>query len=495
MLPRNLKYGNRVESAQAKSYLSNIQPNGALGGYKPNSVTTLMIPTGPNLAMVCGESLLKFSPTIIDSAGATGRLESCGGHAFISKIKVYHGTNVLEEIENYNLYAKEMFDLQVSTDAVYGKHSIMTGTRSDMYTNSVAAIASTASVTAGDAPGLTLLNEIRNKLIAISDGLKTKAVNSGATLKGWADVGAFQTALTASPPTATKTTYAITLISLLGSLCSSVYLPLFALTSGPLRLEITWASGPTSIGAFPSTSTDFIIDEVEYIGSYLQLSDTAMGSISSSLSGPLSFSVQGVKNSNFTYKLEEGSQSQVNFLINAKYGSVKSVLCATRSVDAISKPLHFPLSCCRFNLNSYSFKLGSSSCVPSIPPSSISQMFAEVLKTVSSISDVNHQPSIDIESYSQNVPEVNTAGKITAGSVNSGSFYIGLDCENYAESDKSTIYTGYDGSKSDMYCVMNFGPQTAINGQPAGGVNARFDAFIIYDKEIIFQNNTCYVQE
>jgi len=107
------------------------------------------------------------------------------------------------------------------------------------------------------------------------------------------------------------------------------------------------------------------------------------------------------------------------------------------------------------------------------------------LKAVDSISDLNHHPSIDIDSYQQPVGLPNTATSIAVGSVNSGSFYVGLDLENYANSDKSTIYTGYNTKLDDMFLTMNFSAPNAMN--------ARFDAFVMFDQELVFMDNTCYV--
>ena len=138
-------------------------------------------------------------------------------------------------------------------------------------------------------------------------------------------------------------------------------------------------------------------------------------------------------------------------------------------------------------LQSYNFKIGSHSSIPAISPNNVAQYFAELLKAVGSISDLNHQPSIDIASYSQQVPVINTSTTISDGTVNSGSFYIGLDLENYAESDKSTIYTGYNTKNDDIYLQMNFNQGgTAIP-------SARFDSFVMFDQELVFENGTCYV--
>jgi hypothetical protein len=134
MLPKNkLVYGLNVESSAARSYRSNIQPMNGTGTYKEGDTITLNIPTRNNLVLVPEESVLKF--TLTYTAGAASdiiRLDSCGAHGVIDRIRVWHGSNLLEDITAYGVLAKMMLDLQVSSDATYGKHSILSGTRNDL---------------------------------------------------------------------------------------------------------------------------------------------------------------------------------------------------------------------------------------------------------------------------------------------------------------------------------------------------------------------------
>ena len=111
-----------------------------------------------------------------------------------------------------------MFDLQVSSDATYGKHSILSGTRNDLVVT-FPTVADTDFTTGG----------------AKWSGLRLPVlqVNSGYRISG--------NAVIASAATCSQT-FAINLISLIGSLGSSKYFPLFACTSAPLRVEITLAS-------------------------------------------------------------------------------------------------------------------------------------------------------------------------------------------------------------------------------------------------------------
>ena len=110
-------------------------------------------------------------------------------------------------------------------------------------------------------------------------------------------------------------------------------------------------------------------------------------------------------------------------------------------------------------------------------------MFSEVLKAISSMSDLNHQPSIDKNSYALSASVANDS----IGSATSGSYYIGFYLENYCTAPKDSIFTGYNSNTDDIFAVMNFG-----SSQPSGTV--RFDAFAMFDEVVVFENNTCFVK-
>jgi hypothetical protein len=60
------------------------------------------------------------------------RWDSGGAHGLIQRIRVYHGSNLLEDIDNYNLLAKMLHDVQIPTDSTYGKLVMLEGTRPEM---------------------------------------------------------------------------------------------------------------------------------------------------------------------------------------------------------------------------------------------------------------------------------------------------------------------------------------------------------------------------
>jgi hypothetical protein len=125
--------------------------------------------------------------------------------------------------------------------------------------------------------------------------------------------------------------------------------------------------------------------------------------------------------------------------------------------------------------------------MPTKAPDNLPEMFSEVLKAMGSMSDLNYQPSIEKTSY-----ELQTSAPVIVTSVanhvniSSGSFYIGLDLENYVSAPKDTIFCGYNSNTDDIYAVINFG--SYINNIPS----ARFDAFAMFDSVIVFESGTCY---
>jgi hypothetical protein len=80
-----------------------------------------------------------------------------------------------------------------------------------------------------------------------------------------------------------------------------------------------------------------------------------------------------------------------------------------------------------------------------------------------------------------------TTATMNSSNVNSGSFYVGLDLENYANSDKSQIFAGWNSSTDDIYYTPTF---AANNPSPT----VRFDAFALFDSLLVFENHKCYVK-
>ena len=146
------------------------------------------------------------------NAGNAFRWDSCGAHGIIQRIRVFHGSNLLSDIDNYGMLTKMLYDIQMPTDATYGKYNVLSGTRSDLvgrlptFITINQAGADVAVATANSA------NYVLNA--ATQAGVPVTQINSGDRIEG-------NGALVAAAGTTTAT-YCLSLVSLVGLLCSQI---------------------------------------------------------------------------------------------------------------------------------------------------------------------------------------------------------------------------------------------------------------------------------
>jgi hypothetical protein len=501
MLPKNLKYGGKVESAVARSFRTNIAPQNGTGPYTLGDTIIINIPTRANLVLATTESYLKFRCAITSqNAGNNFRLDTAGIHTVIQRIRVFSGSNLLEDIDSYGMLAKMMFDLQVSTDSTYGKYNATSGTRNDVV----------AFLPGSPVPGSITV-------AAPTLGVAGVQANSGELVGtvGSANGTSGQSATVVGVGQTVSDTYCINLISLVGSLCSSNYFPLFACSSAPLRVEIQLVGQMQNFvnQAVSTVANTMAITNCEYIAQFIELGDEAMRGVYGALgSEPMQLVMPEYRNYQYNAQLISNTQTQINMPIPAKFSSLKSLLIACRD-KGTGATTFFPTSSVAQGIQQYQFRLGSQ-VVPSKPPDTLQEMFEEVIKAVGSISDLQHSPSIEKFSYSLynstsstigaqplgsnanffvSIDAPPTAGSLfpTASSIsnnNSGSFYVGLDLENYCAASKDGIFSGYNSNTDDIFWVPTF--QTVIAGNP----QMRFDAFACFDQVVIFQDNTAFVK-
>ena len=486
MIPKQLIYQNKVESAAARSYKSNIAPQNGTGNYGAGDTIIINIPTRANLVTAMSENYLKFDVSFTNGATANNylRWDSCGAHGLIQRIRVFSGSNLLSDIDNYGMMAKMLFDIQVPTDSAYGKYNILAGCRSDLTLYFPAYADANA-----------LLTRIAGKPFSAF------CSNSGVKLNS---------AQIAVNAVQTGGTYCLNLLSLVDSLCSEKYFPLFACTSAPLRVEIQLVSTPLQAICSQVALSSFSISNCEYIANMIELSDSAMQVITDSTGdNPLQFVFSDYRNFVNTSVLADATAATINTPIAAKYASLKSIICTIRDTSKSTAITYFPFSSHHFNLVEYTFRIGPN-ILPSKAPNTYPEMFSELVKTIGSMSDINHQPSIDYYSYSGNITKgpnataISTAASasnfwgpiangtetlgLVSGNVNSGSFYIGIDLENYTSADRSTVFAGYNSNTDDIYLQANFG------GVSGGVTSLRFDSYAMFDSVLVFQNGTAYVK-
>jgi hypothetical protein len=171
----------------------------------------------------------------------------------------------------------------------------------------------------------------------------------------------------------------------------------------------------------------------------------------------------------------------------AKFASLKSLILTQRQITATAT--YFPFSSVANNISNYQFKIGPQT-IPATAPSKLPEMFAEVVKAMGSIADVNYNPNIDFTSYTQTVSTplaIATDASYNASS--SGSFYIGIDLENYPNAPKDMIYAGMNTTTDDVQINLNY----KTGGPAVIGTNPiRYDVFACFDCVLACKNGVCY---
>jgi hypothetical protein len=438
MIPANLKFQSKVESAPARRFLTQIQPQGSTS-FGMGETITINIPTRANTALIPSESYLKGTLSLsCSTANATAAtFESAGVHGFIQRIRVFHGSNLLEDCDNYAQLAKILYDFQASDDAVKGRLAVTSAT---------------------------------NPQYNVTSGTIVRGVNRGAT--------------TGVTTTATTVPFAINLISLVGALAGDKYLPLWQMSAAPLRVEIVLKSSVvTSLMSLAGTATAqiFTMTSVNYCGEFLELPDSAISAINAGSSSPMQMVLPSYRSFTNSAAITTAGTS-VSFPIPAKYSSLKNLFVATRT--SVGADGLYPNSHCKYGLTSYSFRVGAE-VLPSTQPATVPEFYSEAVKCFGSLADLAFQPSVDLVSYALDVPNT-IASSGDASLLDSGSFVVGMDMEVYSNADKSSIFAGTNTNNSDIFYNANF--------TPAGNVTILQTAFASYDQVLVYENGVCYAR-
>lgn len=442
MIPKVMTYEPKKEAAGARRYRTSIQPQTGAGTstapYAAGQTIIVNIPTGSNQMLVASESTLSFKLAVTASAAATLALDSCGAHGIIQRLRLYHGSNLLQDIDNYQILSKLFHDWQAPNDSVAGRLSITAGT---------------------------------NSIFAGADSDSVRAVNRGATVT----LGA--------GGDATFPSMSIVLNSLVGGLATK-YIPVYKMGSAPLRVELVLSSAASNFCyASAGNLTGFKVYEVNFNAEYLQLSDSAIAAVEANSGAPLTMTFPDWRNYQFSQTLTNGVSNTVSVPVPAKFSSLRGLVATCR--DANAGAAQYPsIPLIKAGLQQYQWRIGGT-VVPTNPVNQDGDFFNETAKVFGSLSDLNYQPSIDITSFTQNA-SVQTNSAVLVARTDSGSFATGIDICPYMGVDTERIYSGVDTTTDDIFY------QPILN--PAATGLYTFSVFACYDCMLVCENGSAYVQ-
>lgn len=459
MLPSNLLYQNKVNAAQSRAYTSNIQSLSST--YGPNDVIQLSIPCNPNTVLSGADSFLKFSMTVTNGGNANTfvRMAKAGAHSLIQRVRLFSPNGVLlEDVDNYNNLLAVLATHQRSVSKNTGVGSVVEG-----FDESVCLIQSAG---AAPAPVSAMVNSVRGLRIVCP------TYDSAVTL--------------AANATTAPVTFAIPLVSIVGSLTQK-YLPLFAMAGmGPMRLEIQLAPNAVIPFCCPVALSTFTISNIEYVGQFIELSDQAMATIRGSLGGgDLAMAVDRWANISYSATLGTSATS-IAMPVPFKYSSITSLLLTQRlqSALAVGATDTDAFSSAHYNITEWFINLGSTT-VPSKRPNDLSQMFSLYQQALGSPGDIGYVPNICRYQYST-AATVEVSGE-TPATTNpltclAPSFALGFDLSGYPSSDSSGLFSGFNSQTVDIYWNLLYAGQAAA-------VNIRYDAYCGHQAVITFGAN------
>jgi hypothetical protein len=301
-------YNVKPSSVRARQYRASLPSvNGVT--FAPQSTAIFSIPARANCFLSGQESCLKFTIKYVNTANLLPFTDGAAT-SVISRIDVFSGSNLLETVQNANVLYSLMFDAvldpaqRVGLSALYGMSNDITIPRK----------------------GQVLTN----------------------TSSAYAQL-----------------TVCVPLLTAVGGLNMDKYLPLSL--SDDCRLEITFASnnegmvksGTNSDTFISGFSTDWVVQNPEYIASIVELDSEGMALVNSVAPPSGETVLHGTSFRSYNSSMPASSGGGYSTLIPARFASLNNILIAPRlSSSTVSAQTWSVSSRFNPNISSYYFRVG-----------------------------------------------------------------------------------------------------------------------------------------
>ena len=417
-----VKYELKPTAVNSRAYTSNINPSNGTS-FTAGDVIRIDIPTGRRgTYLVNPMGYLQMTFNNNNGAGDGNLTPDDSGYGLIKKLEVYHGSNLLESVDSYNLLGTLLLDCQVA-----GNETQRTGT-----------------MTIGC--GFSQASGSERKQANV-DRLGTP-VGEGASRQ-----------------------YNMPLFSGVIGGNLSKYLPLGALSGGgDLRVEITLDSTANACcrEATKTGTEDYTITNVQYVASILELGAEAQDEVERENAG--SYSMSTVSWRNYTANVDSAVGS-ASILVPARFASVKSLYCVHRpSANINSRDVRSISDRSKANMSSYQFRIGSLSmpqqAVDCADPAG--QVIQELMKSFHQIGQTNAHTRLNETQFNNDAPTSDSGNTLD----DEGSYAVGLDLESFSHRS-DVIDSGTDSQGQNIF----FEPVYSANTPAA----QRVDSWAFYD--------------
>jgi len=336
-----LVYAPKPSAVSGSKYRQNL-PSYNKSSFGPGETILLNIPCGRRGQYLNQRmSYLKFKVTNLNANSGEKFAPDYNASAFISRLELFHGSNLLEQIHDYGLLYQLWMDMTADESAV-------------RYTGSVV------------------------------EGMSTgAAVRVGADMAGQ-----------------TSKVFCVPIMSGIIGILQSKFLPTGDMVGGDLRLELTLANANDAVvGAAPTGDVHkWTVSDVELMLEYVELNSDAARMISAQNGGGYMISFDTF--ANFASTVENGSNN-INALIPARYSSLKTLFTVFRKQAnfgvAASKTLSERVNPFG-NKGQWYYSIGGKN-VPTTPVKTDSEAFAEMQKALHALGAVSATSLIKYEDW------------------------------------------------------------------------------------------------
>ena len=422
-LPAKLLYNNKINSSYARNFNSVIQAQNT-SSYTLGQTAIFNIPCMRNQVLSGADTMLSMKFKIRNGGTADNStfLNKGGIASCIQRLRIFSGSQLLCDIDNYGNLISLLTPWQSSSEHVVGKLQVLQG--------------------CGSLRGVQVLPDV---LAVNTDGPEFD--------------------------------FCFPLMSILS--LTDNYVPLWAMAgSGSLRLEIQFVSalnqmccGETAI-ALPGAGS--IFSDVKLIANFVELSDQAMSIIESSLEGrPVQWVCQSYSNYVFNTQLANAT-TQISMPIPAKFNSLKALYITMRRTPDGANNIYSD-DCGKFFLSQYTTRIGSR-VIPAEPPTTVPQFVSEMERALGSASS-----RISPSSYTNAQVRLDAAGNLAL----SGCFAVGVETESYSSAPLGSVYQGLNTSTDDIFFQATFAANGAGNRDTRFDAYASYDQLITIDNGVV----------
>ena len=432
-------YNLKPSAVASRQYRCSV-PTSNKSNFNPGDVAIAYIPARRNCVLDCANSYIRYTVKNLDPSNNI--IFDNNGASVINRLDVFHGSNLLETVQQYNVLYSYLVDFQLDTAKRNGL--------SAMY---------------GTSPAVTALAASRQGLTISPNNLLTVCmpVLSGSV----------------------------------GCLADKM-LPLNL--ADDIRLEFTIEQATTGMvyaGTQPTKAAWQIIN-MELELSIIELSETAMNMVQSvsPFSQPIYLHASSYRH--YVSSLPAASSGGVSFLVPARFASLKSLIALPRRNTEMISSLAYSL-CSRVNPNlaQYWWRIGSLivpqksvNLINSNSTGGYAEAFAEIQKSFHSLNHMEFAGSVGTVAY--NVADVadttigdgGTLSGVLVGAAGSGSyangFAIAQELETYAQRN-DVMLSGINTLGSQVFFEANINTAISTSGYT-------FDFYAFHDIILVLQD-------